>query len=170
MIYHRRNVNLFVCPCRQPKLPSDQSVLCAPCAYTYNATNLAIRPRPTLRLLLFSHPLLRPLHNGFPFPPSAQSCLLYKPSSRAYPSNARTTPQGLYFFGARSRYTPCHCRHAQGDTLPCLSLEAIPPHRAMSGPLPRLFPFSILFDSFISPFAQRGFRSPHVVHGYRLWR
>src|SRR5712691_13440997 len=119
------------------------------------------RPRPFR--LLFT--LLRPLHNGFPFPPSnAQSCLFYKSSSRPYLSNAGTTPQSLFLFGSRSRYTPCHCQHAQGDTLPYLSLEAVPPHRAISGPLPRLFPSSILFDSFISPFAQRGFRSPDVVH------
>lgn len=141
------------------------------CAYTYNTT----QPRhptpadlPTVFVLLPSPPTL---HNGFPFPPSsAKSCLLHEPSSRPYLSNAGTTPQGLYPFGSRSLYTPCNRRHAQGDPLPCLSLEAVPPRRAMSGPLPRLFPSSILFDSFISPFAQRGFRSPDVVHVHCLWR
>src|SRR6266850_346626 len=123
-------------------------------------------PDPTVSP--FSSPPLSPnsVHNGFPFPPSnAPSRFLYKPASGPHLGNTRTTPQGLYPIRLHPGYTtsPCHCRHPQGDTIPRFSLEAVPPHRAMSGPPSRLFPSSTLFISFISSFAQRRVRSPHVV-------
>src|SRR5258708_4086769 len=102
------------------------------------------------------------IHNGLSFPPSnAPSCLLYKSSSCPHHFDTRTTPQSLRLSGVHSCYAPGNCRHPQGGTLPCLSLEAVHPHRAMCGPPSRLFPSSALFIPLNSRFAQRRFRSPH---------
>src|SRR6266851_5861688 len=144
----------------QPKSSSDPSSSARP-------TRLSLFFVPIPSPLLSSPPLPSsdPLHNGQPFPSSnAPSCLLYKPPSCPYPGNIRTTPQNLYPSRSYSRYTPCHChcRHPQGDTFPRLSLEAVPPHRAMSGPPPRLFPSSTIFNALVSSFAQRRIRSSYV--------
>jgi hypothetical protein len=124
-----------------------------------------LRLRPPSFFFFFPHPC-----DVLSFPPSsAQPCLLYKSPPRPHHLNTRTTPQSLCFFGSYSRQSSSDHRHAQSSALPCLSLEAVLPHRAMCGPPSRLFPPSILFDSLISPFAQRRFRPPHV-YNYHLWR
>src|SRR6266576_1281840 len=122
-----------------------------------------------VRLLPFPLTLLPPPlnHDGVSFPPSnAPSCLLYKSSSCPHHIHTRTASQSL----RPSRVYPCYaagnCRHTQGGALPCLSLEAVQPHRAMCGPPSRLFPSSTLFISLNSRLAQRRFRSPHVHHYY----
>lgn len=110
------------------------------------------------------------LRNGVSFPPSnAQSCLLYKSSPCPHNIDTRTAPQSLYPYGHHPCHTPAgNCRPTQGGTLPCLSLEAVQPHRAMCGPPSRLFPFSTLSITLNSRLAQRRLRSPHVHH--YLWR
>src|SRR6267154_3001546 len=126
----------------------------------------SIRFRARLSLFPFTPPLIR---HGLSFPSNAPSCLVYKSSSCPHHFDTRTAPQSL----CPSRVHPCYaagnCRHLQGGALPCLSLEAVQPHRAMCGPPSRLFPSSILFISLDSRLAQRRFRSPHVHHHY-LWR
>jgi hypothetical protein len=120
-------------------------------------------------LSLLPSSLLGSIYNVFPFPPAnAPSYLLYKPASCSHLGNARSTLQGLCPIRPHPGYTPCHCRHPQGDTIPRLSLEAFAPHRAMLGSPSHLLPSSTLFISLVSSFAQRTVRSPHVFCSYCL--